>query len=132
MWSRARPPISLLLLLRHRPALVAHHAGRDLARMEIRLAHGQLQLAQQIAALRLEISRIFGYPSGVGLLEHRLEPYQQAPGPRAPAWPVDPRHRLQRHSGREPRGARKARVEKQAFDHVLRRDATRVTSLVRL
>src|SRR6266852_9520256 len=96
IWFRARPPISLLLLLGHGLSLLAENAGRNLARVEVGLAHRQLELAQQCPALRLEIARVFGDPLRVRLLEQRLEARKQDPRARPAAPAVDARHGLER------------------------------------
>jgi hypothetical protein len=83
--------------------LLAKNAGRNLARVEVGLAHRQLELAQQRAALRLEIACVFGDLLRVRLLKQRLEARKQQPWPRPAARPVDARHRLERFGGRESR-----------------------------
>src|SRR5713226_3006686 len=120
IWFRARPPISLLLL-GHGLSLLAEDAGWNLARVEVGLAHRQLELAQQCPALRLEIARVFGYAPRVRLLEQRLEARKQDPRARPAARAVDSRHGLERFRGRESSRARQRGVEEQALDHVLRR-----------
>src|SRR5713101_4311454 len=78
IWFRARPPISLLLL-GHGLSLLAENAGRNLARVEVGLAHRQLELAQQCPALRVEIAGVFDDLLRVRLLEQRLEAGKQDP-----------------------------------------------------
>src|SRR6266446_9159745 len=80
IWFRARSRASsLLLLLGHCLTFVTKNAGRNLAGVEISLSHRQFELAQQHAALRLEIARVLGDPLRVRLLEQRLETRKQDP-----------------------------------------------------
>src|SRR5689334_22994268 len=100
--------------------------------MEVRLPHRDLELAQNRAALGVELERALEDRLGVRLAVDAVEPKQEAQRFGAPRFALDARHSLQRVGACESSRAREGVIEHEALDDALSGDPSAVARLVRL